>query len=168
MSRSVFDFEAIDVDGCQIHLSRYCGRVLLIVNVASKCGFTAQYAGLESLYRKYRERGFEVLAFPCNQFLWQEPGNNSTIKDFCKTRYDVTFPVFAKVKVNRTWGDAHPLFKYLKNHRRGVLWTTAIKWNFTKFLVDRHGLPVQRFSPFTPLQAIEPTLQKLLEEPWPN
>ena len=138
----------------------YAGQVLLIVNTASKCGFTPQYAGLEALYRAYSGRGFAVLGFPCNQFGGQEPGGEAEIADFCSTTYDVTFPVFAKVEVNGP--GAHPLFQWLKGARKGVLGTEAIKWNFTKFLVDREGTVVDRFAPTTKPAELEKRIEALL------
>jgi glutathione peroxidase len=133
------------IDGSEADLSEFRGKVLLVVNVASRCGFTPQYKGLEALYRKYRDRGFVVLGFPCNQFGSQEPGDEEEIRSFCSATYDVTFPMFAKVDVNGA--NAHPLFQYLKSSAPGVLGTEAIKWNFTKFLVDREGKVVARFAP---------------------
>jgi glutathione peroxidase len=132
------------------------------VNVASRCGFTPQYAGLEELYRGYRERGFTVLGFPCNQFGRQEPGDEAEIKDFCRLTYDVTFPLFAKVAVNGP--TAHPLYEYLKGARRGFLGTKAIKWNFTKFLVDRDGSVVRRFGPAVRPKRIEKRILRILPE----
>jgi glutathione peroxidase len=136
------------------------GKVLLIVNVASQCGFTPQYAGLEALHRKYRDRGFSVLAFPCNQFGGQEPGDATEIADFCTLTYDVTFPVFAKVEVNGK--NADPLFEWLKAQRPGLLGSKAIKWNFTKFLVDRTGRVVGRYAPTTKPEALEADIEALL------
>jgi glutathione peroxidase len=135
---------------------------LLIVNVASRCGFTPQYAGLEELYRKYRERGLAVLGFPCDQFGQQEPGDEAEIKEFCRLNYDVTFPLFAKIDVNGS--AAHPLYKYLKRARRGFLGTTGIKWNFTKFLVDREGSVVRRFGSTVRPEKIERDLVRILPE----
>jgi glutathione peroxidase len=126
-------------------LSDFAGQTLLIVNVASRCGFTPQYAGLETLHRRFRDRGFAVLGFPCDQFGHQEPGDENAIQKFCKNNYDVTFPMFAKVEVNGL--NAHPLFKALKREAPGLLGTQAIKWNFTKFLVDRNGHVVRRYAP---------------------
>ena len=142
---SLYDFTARRLDGTERSLEEFRGQVLLVVNVASRCGFTPQYTGLEALYRKYRDRGFAVLGFPCNQFGAQEPGSETEIGAFCSTTYDVTFPLFAKVDVNGS--DAHPLWQHLKNARPGVLGTEGIKWNFTKFLVDRQGQVVERFAP---------------------
>ena len=144
---SIYDFSAKTLDGRDISLGDYKGKVLLIVNTASKCGFTPQYEGLESLHRKYGERGLAILGFPCNQFGAQEPGDAAEIANFCSLTYDVSFPMFAKVDVN---GDnTHPLFQYLKAAKPGLLGTEGIKWNFTKFLVDREGLAVERFAPTT-------------------
>jgi glutathione peroxidase len=142
---SVYDFSAKGIDGAERPLQNYKGEVLLVVNVASKCGFTPQYTGLEELYKKYHARGFEVLGFPCNQFGSQEPGNEAEIQSFCTLDYGVTFPMFAKVDVNGA--NAHPLYKYLKGEKPGILGTEGIKWNFTKFLVDRKGEVVKRFAP---------------------
>ena len=157
---SVNDFTARDITGVERSLADYRGKVLLIVNVASRCGFTPQYAGLEALYRKYQDRGFEVLGFPCNQFGAQEPGNESEIQSFCRTTYDVDFPLFAKVDVN---GEAaHPLFRYLKGERPGIFGTEAIKWNFTKFLVDRQGEVVRRYAPKDAPDSIAADIEALL------
>jgi len=159
---SVYDFEVKTIDGALRDLAAYRGRVLLIVNVASQCGFTPQYAGLEELYRRYRDRGFVVLGFPCNQFGGQEPGDEPEIKKFCSVNYDVTFPMFAKVEVNGP--AAHPLYRYLKSARRGLLGTTSIKWNFTKFLVDRDGSVVRRYGPLTKPARIDRDLKRLFAE----
>lgn len=148
-------------DGSATDLSAYRGQVLLIVNVASKCGFTPQYAGLEALYRAHRDAGFTVLGFPCNQFGAQEPGDAAEIANFCSTTYDVTFPVFAKVDVNGA--DAAPLWRHLKQAAPGLLGSEAIKWNFTKFLVDRDGRVVERYAPTTKPEAIEGDIQTLLQ-----
>ena len=133
----LYDIEVTTIDGQRQQLAAYRGQVLLIVNVASRCGFTPQYAGLEAVYRKYQAQGFSVLGFPCDQFGHQEPEDETGIKDFCQRTYDVTFPLFAKLNVNGP--AAHPLYNHLKSARRGLLGTKAIKWNFTKFLVDREG-----------------------------
>ena len=133
------------IDGQATTLGDFAGEALLIVNVASQCGFTPQYAGLEALHRRFRDRGFCVLGFPCDQFGHQEPGDESAIQRFCKDNYDVTFPMFAKVEVNGS--NAHPLFEALKREARGLFGTQAIKWNFTKFLVDRNGCVVRRYAP---------------------
>jgi glutathione peroxidase len=157
---SVYDFSARRIDGSEQPLSAYAGQVLLIVNVASQCGFTPQYAGLEALWRKYRDRGFAVLGFPCNQFGAQEPGSEAEIAHFCRTRYDVTFPLFAKIEVNGE--QTHPLYRHLKSAVPGVLGTEAIKWNFTKFLVDRQGRVVSRHAPTTAPADLEREIEALL------
>jgi glutathione peroxidase len=142
---SLHEIVARRLDGSERDLSEFRGQVLLIVNVASRCGFTPQYTGLEALHRKYQARGFSVLGFPCNQFGSQEPGDAAEIASFCSTTYDVTFPLFAKIDVNGA--DAHPLFRLLKSEKPGLLGTEGIKWNFTKFLVDRDGKVVARYAP---------------------
>lgn len=154
MSQTLYDFNARRLNGDQQSFDAYRGKVLLIVNTASQCGFTPQYTGLEELYRKFKDRGFVVLGFPCNQFGEQEPGDADAIGQFCQTRFDVTFPLFAKVDVN---GDnAHPLYVWLKHEAAGILGTEAIKWNFTKFLIDRDGKVVHRYAPATrPDELIE-------------
>ncbi len=157
---SVFDFSATTLEGVNQPLSVYQGRVLLIVNVASECGFTPQYAGLEALYRQYRDKGLAVLGFPCNQFGGQEPGSPAEIREFCASRYDVSFPLFARIEVNGP--DAHPLFQYLKREQKGLLGTEAIKWNFTKFLVDRQGRAVKRYAPKDTPDSFVPDILKLL------
>jgi len=141
----IYDIEVQTIDGRTEKLAAFAGKVLLVVNVASKCGFTPQYEGLEALYRKYRERGLVVLGFPCDQFGHQEPGDEAEIRNFCNLQYDVTFPLFAKTEVNGE--GAHPLYKTLKSEAKGLLGTQAIKWNFTKFLVDRAGKVVRRYAP---------------------
>jgi glutathione peroxidase len=157
---SIYDFKTTTIDGETVSLSHYRGQVLLIVNVASRCGFTPQYQGLEQLYKKYRGRGFTILGFPCNQFGKQEPGSESEIKEFCRTSYQVTFPLFSKIDVNGP--DAHPLYKFLEAAKPGILGTKGIKWNFTKFLVDQHGKPVKRYSPRSTPESITPDLDRLL------
>jgi glutathione peroxidase len=142
---TAYDFTAKTIDGAEQPLSSYQGKALLVVNVASRCGFTPQYAGLEALYRRFQGRGFEVLGFPCDQFGHQEPGNESAIKSFCSLNYGVTFPMFAKIDVNGA--HAHPLYRWMKCEKAGVLGTTAIKWNFTKFLIDRDGRVLKRYAP---------------------
>ena len=154
------DFTATDIDGQQRALSEWSGQVALIVNVASKCGFTPQYAGLESLWREYRERGFVVLGFPCDQFGHQEPGDDAEIRTFCSTSYDVTFPMFAKIDVNGA--DAHPLWQWLKQEKPGLLGSQAIKWNFTKFLVGRDGEVIQRYAPTDTPEMIGKDIARLL------
>ena len=142
---TAFDFQALDIDGQSRDLSEYRGKVVLVVNVASKCGFTPQYTGLQKLWETYRDRGFVVLGFPCDQFGHQEPGDEAEIKNFCSLTYDVDFPMFAKVDVNG--GKAHPLWSWLKDQKGGLLGFDAIKWNFTKFLVGRDGVPIKRYAP---------------------
>ncbi|MCA1654663.1 MAG: glutathione peroxidase [Sphingomicrobium sp.] len=147
-------------DGTETSLGTFAGKVLLIVNVASKCGFTPQYEGLEALQRKYAARGFTVLGFPCNQFGGQEPGNAEEIASFCKLTYDVDFPVFAKIDVN---GDeAAPLYRYLKDKVPGLLGTRAIKWNFTKFLIDREGRTIKRYAPQVKPEELEADIEAML------
>jgi glutathione peroxidase len=141
---SIYDFSATTLDGEAQKLDVYRGQVLLIVNVASKCGFTPQYLGLEALWRQYRERGLTVLGFPCDQFGHQEPGNAAEIKSFCTLNYEVSFPLFAKIDVNGE--QAHPLYRYLKAEQKGLLGSESIKWNFTKFLVDRQGKVLKRYA----------------------
>ena len=157
---NLYDIPVITIDGEPTTLAPYRGQVLLIVNVASKCGFTVQYAGLEGLYRDYRDRGFVILGFPCNQFGGQEPGTDAEVKQFCSLKYDVTFPMFAKVDVNGP--HAHPLYRYLKRERPGTLGTGAIKWNFTKFLVDRDGAVVRRLGMFSFPPALRRAVAGLL------
>lgn len=157
--QSVYDFTVNRLDGEAVPLEIYRDKVLLIVNVASQCGFTPQYEGLEALYRKYREAGLLVLGFPCNQFGAQEPGSPEEIKLFCSTKYDVTFPLFAKIDVNGE--NAHAFYRWLKSQAKGVLGTESIKWNFTKFLLDRRGNVVERFAPATGSEQIEPAIQAL-------
>jgi glutathione peroxidase len=157
---SIYDFQVKTIDGREQSLADYRGQALLGVNVASHCGFTPQYTGLEALYRRHHEQGFTVLGFPCDQFMHQEPGDESEIRNFCSLKYDVTFPLFAKLKVNGA-GTA-PVYEYLKSARRGLLWTKAIKWNFTKFLVDRSGHVVRRYAPRVAPEAIEEDVAKAL------
>ncbi|MBD8547834.1 glutathione peroxidase [Sphingomonas sp. CFBP 8760] len=156
---TVTDFTVRTAEG-ERSLSDHAGQVLLIVNVASKCGFTPQYAGLEALYRQYGPRGFTVLGFSCNQFGAQEPGDAAEIANFCTTSYDVTFPIFAKVEVNGA--DADPLYDHLKAGAPGVLGSKAIKWNFTKFLVDSTGRPVRRYAPTTKPEELAAEIEALL------
>lgn len=157
---SVYDFSAKTLDGKTVSLSDFKGSAMLIVNTASKCGFTPQYAGLESLYEKLREKGLTILGFPCNQFGQQEPGNEQEIGAFCQTNYGVSFPMFAKIDVNGP--NAHPLYEFLKGEQPGVLGTKNIKWNFTKFLVDRNGKVVDRFAPMTKPEEIEKSIATVL------
>lgn len=160
VAMTLYDITATTWDGKPVAMERFRGQVLLIVNVASQCGFTPQYAGLEALYRQYAGRGFAVLAFPCNQFGRQEPAGNSAIQQFCQENYAVTFPLFEKVDVNGS--RAHPLFAYLKSQRPGWLGLQAIRWNFTKFLVDRSGHVVARFPPTTTPASIDARIAALL------
>ena len=157
---SVHAFEAKTIDGRTQSLGDYRGKLLLIVNVASKCGFTPQYKGLEQLYRKFKDKGLVVLGFPCDQFGHQEPGDENEIKNFCSLNYEVSFPMFAKIKVNGD--DAHPLYQHLKQTKPGLLGTEGIKWNFTKFLVDASGHVVARYAPTDTPASIEKDVAKIL------
>ena len=157
---TAYDFSAKTIDGEQKSLADFKGKALLVVNVASKCGFTPQYTGLEALYRKFKDRGIEVLGFPCDQFGHQEPGNEEEIKNFCSLTYDVSFPMFAKVDVNGA--GAHPLYKWMKEEKSGFLGTEGIKWNFTKFLIDRNGHVVKRYAPTDTPEKIEKDLASVL------
>ncbi len=157
---AVYDCQARLLQGDVISLENYKGSVLLVVNTASKCGFTPQYKGLEALYQQYKERGFEVLGFPCNQFGKQEPGSADEIGQFCELNFGVTFPLFAKVDVNGV--DADPLFTLLKAQAPGVFGTQSIKWNFTKFLVDRNGVVVRRFAPTEKPESLVAAIEALL------
>ncbi len=157
---SVYDYSAKTLDGQDVSLADYRGQVLLIVNTASKCGFTPQYEGLEALYKAYKDRGLTVLAFPCNQFGAQEPGNAEEIASFCSLTYDVTFPVMSKIDVNGE--GAHPLYKFLKKEQKGLLGTEAIKWNFTKFLIGKDGEVVERFAPTTKPEDLKVAVEALL------
>jgi glutathione peroxidase len=150
---SLYSVPVATITGDQTTLASYRGQVLLVVNVASKCGYTPQYAGLEAMYRRYKSRGFAVLGFPCDQFGNQEPGTEDEIRQFCSLAYDVTFPMFAKIDVNGP--NEHPLYKLLKSEARGLLGTTAIKWNFTKFLVNRDGHVLNRYGPRDTPEDIE-------------
>lgn len=160
---SLYDLHARTIDGRDQSFADYRGKVLLVVNVASKCGFTGQYAGLEELYRKHKDEGFLILGFPCDQFGHQEPGTEAEIQQFCSTTYNVTFPMFAKVNVNGD--DAHPVYQFLKNEKKGLLGTSAVKWNFSKFLVSRTGEVVDRYSAATGPASLEDDVKKLLAEP---
>lgn len=156
-----YSFSVKDAGGQSVSMSDYKGKVVLVVNVASKCGFTPQYDGLEALYKKYKDQGLMILGFPSNQFGGQEPGSNEEIQNFCKVNYGVTFPVMSKVDVNGS--EAIPLYKWLKSSAPGVLGTEAIKWNFTKFLVGRDGKVIDRFAPKTAPKDLEPPIEKALE-----
>jgi len=160
MTTSIYDFKATSQDGTEVSLGDYRGKVVLIVNTASRCGFTPQYEGLESLYRRYRDRGLVVLGFPCNQFGAQEPGSAEEIKAFCTLNYQVSFPLFAKIEVNGE--QASPLFKYLKAQAKGILGSTAIKWNFTKFLIDRQGHVVARYGSVSKPEELTRAIEDLL------
>jgi glutathione peroxidase len=157
---TIYDFTARTLDGASTPLDIYKDKTMLIVNVASKCGFTPQYQGLEALYRKFAAKGLVVLGFPCNQFGHQEPGDSTEIKNFCSTNYDVTFPLFAKIEVNGS--NADPLYKFLKRQARGIFGTERIKWNFTKFLVDAQGRVRKRYSPTAKPPSIEQAIAALL------
>ena len=156
----IHDFSARTIEGAEQSLAAYSGKVLLIVNVASRCGFTPQYTGLEALQRKYADRGFAVLGFPCDQFGAQEPGDENEIKNFCRLNYDVTFPMFAKIEVNGA--GAHPLYSHLKSSAKGLLGSESIKWNFTKFLVDRSGKVLKRYAPQDKPEAIAADIEAAL------
>jgi len=153
-------FSAERLSGGEEPLANYAGKVLLVVNTASQCGFTPQFAGLEALYTRYKDRGFEILGFPCNQFGAQEPGNADEIGSFCQKNYGVTFPMFAKIDVNGD--DTHPLYQHLKKEARGLLGSEGIKWNFTKFLVDRDGSVVKRFAPAATPESLAAEIEALL------
>ncbi len=156
----VYDFSAKTIDGDNESMAKYKGKAMLIVNVASKCGFTPQYTGLEALYEKFKDKGLVVLGFPCDQFGHQEPGDENEIKNFCSLNYDVKFPLFAKIDVNGA--NTHPLYKYLKGEAKGLLGTESVKWNFTKFLVDKDGKVVTRYAPTDTPQSIEKDIAAML------
>jgi glutathione peroxidase len=156
----IYDFEAKNIEGKAQKLDAWKGKTLLIVNVASKCGFTPQYTGLEALWRKYKDRGLVVIGFPCDQFGHQEPGDEAEIRNFCSLSYDVTFPLYAKIEVNGA--NAHPLYQYLKEQAPGVLGTEGIKWNFTKFLVDKAGRVVKRYAPKDKPEDMGEDIEKIL------
>ena len=156
----IYEFSGKNIKGEDVPLSDYKGKVMLIVNTASKCGFTPQYKGLESLYKRYHEKGLEILGFPCNQFGKQEPGDSGEISEFCELNFGVTFPLFEKIDVNGP--AAHPLYQYLKKQAPGLLGSEAIKWNFTKFLIDAEGNVVKRFAPTDTPEKIEKQVAKLL------
>ena len=160
MTRSLYETHVNDILGNDVAMERYRGKVLLIVNVASRCGFTPQYEGLQALYQQYAGRGLEVLGFPCNQFGAQEPGSEAEIQDFCTTSFGVEFPMFAKIDVNGS--AAHPLYQFLKSEHPGLLGTESIKWNFTKFLVDREGNVVERYAPTATPESLAKDIEKLL------
>ncbi len=160
MSDTIYDYSVKNINGDTVSLAEFKGKTLLIVNVASKCGFTSQYTELEEIYREYKSQGLEILAFPCNQFGSQEPGEAEEIKKFCSLTYDVSFPLFAKIDVN---GDeAAPLYEFLKGSLPGILGLKAIKWNFTKFLIDKNGVPKERFAPTDKPKEILKDIVKIL------
>jgi len=157
---SIYDFTVRDIQGNEQSMKAYRDKVLLIVNTASKCGFTPQFEGLQALYKDLNEQGLEVLGFPCNQFMNQDPGTDESISQFCSLNYGVDFPMFAKIEVN---GDGtHPLYKFLKQEARGLMGSEKVKWNFTKFLVDRNGRVVRRYPPTTKPEAIRKDIEELL------
>ena len=159
--KSIYDYKVDDSQKNPVSLSDYKGKTLLIVNVASRCGLTPQYKGLQELYSKYSNKDFEILAFPCNQFGAQEPGSNEEIKEFCDINFNVSFKIFDKINVNGS--SASPLFKHLKNEAKGVMGSEAIKWNFTKFLIDSNGSVIKRYSPQTTPDKIDKDLSKILD-----
>lgn len=157
---TIYNFSVKDSELTDISLKKYENKIILIVNVASFCGLTYQYKGLENIYKKYKDEGFEIIGFPCNQFAFQEPGSNQEIKEFCDTNYGVTFEIMSKIKVNGPKAD--PLFKFLKKQKSGIAGTPQIKWNFTKFLINRDGEVIKRFGPKIEAKDIESTIQKIL------
>ena len=160
--KTFYDFNATNIIGENISMSQYKDKVVLVVNTASKCGFTPQYEGLQKLYATHKDEGFVILGFPCNQFSEQEPGSNKEIKSFCNSNYDISFPLFEKIDVN---GDnTHPLYKFLKSEATGFMWTEGIKWNFTKFLVDKNGKVITRYGSSTKPKSIEEDIVKLLKK----
>jgi len=163
VSTTIYDFNAQTIHGNEISLADYKGHVVLVVNTASKCGFTPQYAGLQKLYEAYRDQGLVILGFPCNQFAEQEPSSETEIASFCSLNYGVTFPLFAKVDVNGQ--NAHPLFIFLKDSLRGLLGSRKVKWNFTKFLVGRDGKPIKRFPSQMPPEKLKGAIERALQSP---
>ncbi len=159
--KTIYDIKVKTINGEETTLEQYKGNVMLIVNVASKCGYTPQYDGLETLYKKYKDEGLVVLGFPCNQFGSQEPGSEAEIENFCRVNFGVTFPMFSKINVNGE--ETHPLYQYLKSEQPGILGTEAIKWNFTKFLVDKEGNVVKRFGSSTKPKELEDKIEALLK-----
>ncbi|MDA8426703.1 MAG: glutathione peroxidase [Treponema sp.] len=157
MATTLYDFSAQTIDGNALSLEEYRGKLVLVVNTASNCGFTPQYEGLQKLFETFRDRGFTVLGFPCNQFAGQEPGSESEIASFCSLNYGVTFPLFSKVEVNGA--GTHPLFAFLKTSLPGILGSRDIKWNFTKFLVGRDGVPIRRYSSRTPPERLASVIE---------
>ena len=160
---AVYDFKALTILGEPVSLEKYRGQVLVILNTASACGYTPQYEGLGSLYTQFHDAGLEILAFPCNQFGWQEPGSESDISSFCATKYNVKFPLFSKIDVNGK--NAHPLFQYLSTEKRGLLGSKMIKWNFTKFLISRTGEVIKRYSPQTTPAEMTSDIETELRKP---
>ncbi len=160
MKESFYDFKAQDINGKEVSMSSYDGKVVLIVNVASSCGFTPQYEGLQKLYDVYKEQGLEILAFPCNQFGEQEKGGEEEIKDFCEKNYSITFPIFEKVEVNGN--NAHPIFKFIKEQKKGFMGTESIKWNFSKFLINKNGKVVKRYGSLDVPENLEKDIKQLL------
>ena len=154
-----YDFTAYTISGQQVSMEQYKGKTIIVVNTASKCGLTPQYEGLEKLYEKYKDQGLVILGFPCNQFAKQEPGDSSAIQEFCQVNYGVSFPMFAKIDVNGS--QAHPLYKFLKS-KLGGIFGSRIKWNFTKFVIDKNGKPVKRFAPTVKPENMEAFIQKIL------
>ena len=157
-----YNFEATNINGETISMKAFQGKTIVVVNTASKCGFTPQYEGLEALYQKYKNQGLVILGFPCNQFGKQESGSSDEIEEFCQINYGVTFPLFEKIEVNGK--DAHPIFKFLKSKQTGGIFGSRIKWNFTKFIINSKGVPVKRFSPTTKPEKMEKTIIKLLQQ----
>ena len=157
-----YDFEANNIKGKTISMKDYEGKTVIVVNTASKCGFTPQYEGLEKLYQQYKDQGLVILGFPCNQFANQEPGSSDEIEEFCEINYGVTFPLFEKINVNGK--ETHPIFKFLKSQLSGGIFGSSIKWNFTKFVIDSQGIPVKRFSPNTKPENMENTINELLKQ----
>ena len=157
-----YDFEANNIKGETISMKDYEGKTVIVVNTASKCGFTPQYEGLEKLYQQYKDQGLVILGFPCNQFANQEPGSSDEIEEFCEINYGVTFPLFEKINVNGK--ETHPIFKFLKSQLSGGIFGSSIKWNFTKFVIDSQGIPVKRFSPNTKPENMEKTINELLKQ----
>ncbi len=157
---NLYDIKVKNIKGEEISLDRYKNKTLLVVNVASKCGFTKQYEGLEELYKKYKDKDFCILAFPCNQFGAQESGSDEEIEQFCTLNFNVSFDMFGKIEVNGQ--NEHQLYKYLKNEAKGIFGSKNIKWNFTKFLIDKQGIVLKRYSPSTPPQDLEKDIQKVL------
>ena len=160
MKESFYDFKANDINGKEVSMSSFEGKVVLIVNVASGCGFTPQYEGLQKLYDEHKEEGLEILAFPCNQFGEQEKGDGEEIKNFCEKNYSITFPIFEKVEVNGN--DAHPIFKFIKEQKKGFMGTESIKWNFSKFLLSKNGEVIKRYGSLDIPENLEEDIKQLL------